>query len=101
MADKGYTGRDVLVFGAAGALGTGVATAFANAGAAVTGVDRSEPAADRQLAGVTYEAVNVLDDGAVAALLDARPVPWAVINVVGGFAPRRPLAELDPAELRG
>jgi len=36
MPDKGYAGRDVLVFGAAGALGAGVATAFANAGATVT-----------------------------------------------------------------
>ncbi len=101
MPDKGYTGRDVLVFGAAGALGAGVATAFANAGAAVIGVDRTEPPADRQLAGVTYRAVDVLDDDAMAALFDALPVPWAVINTVGGFAPKRPLAELDPAELRG
>ena len=45
MPDKGYAGRDVLVFGAAGALGAGVATAFANAGASVIGVDRTEPSA--------------------------------------------------------
>jgi NAD(P)-dependent dehydrogenase (short-subunit alcohol dehydrogenase family) len=101
MADKGYTGLDVLVFGAAGALGAGVAMAFANAGASVTGVDRTEPSADRQLAGIAYAAADVTDDAAVAALFRARPAPWAVINTVGGFAPRRPLAELDPAELRG
>jgi NAD(P)-dependent dehydrogenase (short-subunit alcohol dehydrogenase family) len=36
---------------------------------------------------------------AVAALFDAAPAPWAVLNTIGGFAPRRALAELDPAEL--
>ena len=101
MPDKGYAGRDVMVFGAAGALGAGVATAFVNAGATVTCVDRAEPAADRQLAGISYRAVDVLDDDALAALFEQRPAPWAVINTVGGFAPKRPLAELDPAELRG
>jgi NAD(P)-dependent dehydrogenase (short-subunit alcohol dehydrogenase family) len=101
MADKGYTGRDVLVFGATGALGSGVATAFANAGASVTGVDRSEPPPDRRLAGITYAATDVLDDDAVAALFAARSAPWAVINTVGGFAPRRALTELAADQLRG
>jgi NAD(P)-dependent dehydrogenase (short-subunit alcohol dehydrogenase family) len=96
-----YAGRAVLVFGAAGALGHGVAAAFADAGAAVTGADRAEPAADRQLAGVRYEAADVLDDDNLRAFFDAVPAPWAVINTVGGFAPKRPLAELDPAELSG
>ena len=36
---------------------------------------------------------------AVRELFDSRPAPWAVVNTVGGFAPRRPLAELDAAEL--
>jgi len=101
MSDQGFDGRAVLVFGAAGALGVGVAAAFAAAGAAVTGADRAVPGADRQLAGVRYEAVDVLDDAAVRALFDAGPPPWAAINTVGGFAPRRPLAELEPAELTG
>lgn len=101
MADKGYSGRSVLVFGAAGALGAGVATAFANAGAAVTGVDRAEPPADRQLAGIAYRAADVLTDEAVEALFDARPTPWAVINTVGGYAPTRALTDLDVTELRG
>jgi NAD(P)-dependent dehydrogenase (short-subunit alcohol dehydrogenase family) len=101
MPDKGYAGRDVLVFGAAGALGAGVATAFANAGATVTGIDQAEPPADRRLTGISYEAIDVLDDDAMAALFDLRPAPWAAISTVGGFAPRRPLAELDPVELRG
>ena len=100
MADNGYTGRDVVVFGAGGALGTGVATAFANMGAAVTGVDRAIPAPDRRLAGITYAAADVLDEDAVAALFGGRRAPWAVINTIGGYAPPRPLPELDAAGLR-
>jgi NAD(P)-dependent dehydrogenase (short-subunit alcohol dehydrogenase family) len=101
MADGSFDGRPVLVFGAAGALGAGVAAAFAAAGASVTGVDRAEPPGDRKLAGVRYEAANVLDDGALGALFDSAPAPWAVLNTVGGFAGQRPLAELDLAELAG
>jgi NAD(P)-dependent dehydrogenase (short-subunit alcohol dehydrogenase family) len=98
---KDYAGRAVLVFGAAGALGHGVAAAFADAGAAVTGADRAKPAAGRQLAGVRYEAADVLDDDNLRGVFDAAPAPWAVINTVGGYAPNRPLAELEPAELSG
>jgi NAD(P)-dependent dehydrogenase (short-subunit alcohol dehydrogenase family) len=94
-------GKDVLVFGASGALGAGVAAAFAAAGARVTGADRAAPADGTATDGVSYEAVDVLDDAALAALFDGRPAPWAVVNTVGGFAPRRPLAELDAAELTG
>jgi NAD(P)-dependent dehydrogenase (short-subunit alcohol dehydrogenase family) len=90
-----------MVFGAAGALGAGLAAAFAAEGAALTGVDRSTPAADRRLEGARYHAVDVLDDGALAALFDAEPPPWAVVNTVGGFAPYAPLTDLDPAVLTG
>lgn len=101
MPDGSFTGRTVLVFGAAGALGAGVAAAFGAAGAAVIGVDRAVPDTGRQLDGVRYEAADVLDDGALGAFFGAAPAPWAVVNTVGGFAPRRPLAGLDPAELTG
>jgi NAD(P)-dependent dehydrogenase (short-subunit alcohol dehydrogenase family) len=101
MQDEGFTGQPVLVFGAAGALGAGVAAAFAGAGAAVTGVDRVEPEGDRRLAGVSYLAADVTDDTEVAAVFDAGAAPWAVVNTVGGFAPQRPLAELHPGELTG
>jgi NAD(P)-dependent dehydrogenase (short-subunit alcohol dehydrogenase family) len=99
VVDPGLSRRGVVVFGAAGALGSGVAAAFADVGAVVVGADRRAPAAEHQLAGVSYETVDVLDDASVAALFEARPAPWAVINTIGGFAPMRPLAELDPAEL--
>jgi NAD(P)-dependent dehydrogenase (short-subunit alcohol dehydrogenase family) len=101
MAEQDYAGREVLVFGASGALGAGVAATFAAAGAAVTGVDKVTPAGERKLAAIGYVSADVFSDGAVAALFDRVPVPWAVINTVGGFAPRRPFAELDAAELAG
>jgi NAD(P)-dependent dehydrogenase (short-subunit alcohol dehydrogenase family) len=97
----GVSGRPVLIFGAGGALGAGVAEAFAAAGADVTGADKIVPPASRRLNGVRYEAVDVLDDDAVGRLLEAGPVPWAVLNTVGGFAPARPLAALDRSELTG
>lgn len=99
MHEDSLARRPVLVFGAAGALGGGVAEAFRAAGAEVTGVDRAEPPAQRRLDGVRYAAADVLDDAALGALFDAGPPPWAVVNTVGGFAGHRPLAELDPDEL--
>jgi len=90
----------VLVFGATGALGSAVAASFADMGANVRGAGRHQPSADHQLSGVTYETVDALDDGALRAFFDAAPAPWAVINTAGGYAPKRPLGELDPAELR-
>ncbi len=94
-----YSGRTVVVVGANGALGGGLAAAFAAEGATVTGLDRHEPADRHRLDRVTYRAVDVLDDAALAAVFDDGPPPWAVVNTVGGFAARTPLAELDPAVL--
>jgi NAD(P)-dependent dehydrogenase (short-subunit alcohol dehydrogenase family) len=101
MRSAGIAGRSVLVFGAGGALGAGVAAALAEAGATVVGADKVAPPASRRIDGVRYEAVDVLDDAAVGALIDATGTPWAVLNTIGGFAPARPLAELDPGELAG
>lgn len=96
-----FTGRPVIVVGAAGALGAGLVAAFAAAGALVTGVDKAVPPAGRQLEGAGYRAVNVLDDSALAELFAQGPQPWAVVNTVGGFAPHAPLPQLDPAVLTG
>jgi NAD(P)-dependent dehydrogenase (short-subunit alcohol dehydrogenase family) len=101
MPHELFTGRTVLVFGAVGALGHGVAKAFADAGASVTAVDKFEASQDRRLPGVAYRTADVTDDAAVAALFASVTEPWAVINTVGGFAPHRPFAELDPAEVTG
>ena len=97
--DEGLDGRSVLVFGASGALGSGVAAAFAAAGADVTGTDIVVPDGGAAVDSVSYAAADVSDDDELRVLFDRRPAPWAVINTVGGFAPRRPLAELDAAEL--
>ena len=94
---QGISGRPVLIFGAGGALGASIAEAFAAAGAQVTGADKVVPPASRRLAGVGYDAVDVLDDDAVGALIDAGPTPWAVLNTIGGFAPDRRLSELIAA----
>lgn len=96
-----YEGRTVIVFGAAGALGSGLAAAFAAEGASVTGVDRHEPAAGRRLEGVSYEAADAGDDASLAGLFGRLPAPWAVVNTVGGFAPHAPLTELDAGMLTG
>src|ERR1700761_2750626 len=96
-----FDGRAVLVFGAGGALGSGVAAAFTAAGARVPGVDRTVPHEPAAVAGVSYETADVTDDAAVGALFDRLPAPWAVVNTVGGFAPGRPPAELDAAAPAG
>lgn len=101
MPQDSFKGRVVLVFGASGALGHGVAEAFVDAGALVTGVGKHEPHADRKVAGVTYRTADMTDDAEVARLFADGDPPWAVINTVGGYAPSRPLAELDAAELTG
>jgi NAD(P)-dependent dehydrogenase (short-subunit alcohol dehydrogenase family) len=101
MPEVRFDGRPVLVFGASGALGAGVAAALAEAGASVTGVDRAKPPAGRALDGVAYQEADAGDEDAVRALFDSMPAPWAVLNTVGGFAVPRPLADLDLAELAG
>ena len=88
-----------MVVGAAGALGGAVTAAFAAAGAAVTGLDREEPADDRRHPEAQYRAVDVLDEESVGAAFDEGAPPWAVVNLVGGYAGFRPIAELDLAEL--
>jgi NAD(P)-dependent dehydrogenase (short-subunit alcohol dehydrogenase family) len=94
-----FTGRKVVITGASGALGSGLATAFAAAGAEVVRVERGRPGAQAPAAGTGHEAVDLTSDAGVGDLFDRIGVPWAVINTVGGFAPRRSLTALDPAEL--
>ena len=94
-----FEGLQVVVVGANGALGAAVSRAFVGAGATVVGLDRDVPTSAHQVAGVAYREVDVLDDAALGASFDAGPAPWAVLNVVGGFAGHRPLTSLDPAEL--
>jgi NAD(P)-dependent dehydrogenase (short-subunit alcohol dehydrogenase family) len=101
MTDLDFSGLSVIVFGGSGALGSGLASAFLAAGASVTGVDMTLPAEGRRLEGVRYAAVSVVDDAGLAEFFGSEPVPWAVVNTVGGFAPHTPLTELDPDVLAG
>ena len=94
-----FTGRTVVVTGASGFLGAGLAAAFIEAGAEVVGVDRAAPDERAVVDGVRYEAADLTDDAHVGAVLEAVGTPWAVVNTVGGFAPRSSIAELDPEEL--
>lgn len=90
-------GRQAVVTGAGGALGGAVTQALAERGASVIGVDRTVPT--HRIPGVDYRAVDVLDDSSLGAFFDSLDGPWAVANVVGGFAAASPLTALDPDEL--
>jgi NAD(P)-dependent dehydrogenase (short-subunit alcohol dehydrogenase family) len=90
-------GRTVVVTGAAGGLGAGVAAAFAQAGANVVGVARQDPGGG--VAGVRYVPADLADDAATGAFFGDVGAVWAVIHTVGGYAPATALSDLDPAEL--
>lgn len=94
-----YIGRTVVLTGASGALGAGLAAAFTNAGATIVGVDRALPHAAAAVDGVRYETADLTDDAQVSALFDVIGAPWALVHTVGGFAPWTPLATLDSGEL--
>lgn len=97
MAD--LDGRKVVVVGGGGALGAGVARACMAAGADVVALDQHIPAPERRIEDIAYDAVDVLDDTALATWFEQRDVPWAVLNVVGGYAGASSLQELDLDEL--
>jgi NAD(P)-dependent dehydrogenase (short-subunit alcohol dehydrogenase family) len=100
MTERTFSGRPVLILGAGGGLGRGVTERFRADGAAVRAADARLPGDGERLPGVTYLAVDALDGASVAAALAGLPPPAAVINLVGGYAPPQPLAELDVAVLR-
>jgi NAD(P)-dependent dehydrogenase (short-subunit alcohol dehydrogenase family) len=93
---ENFGGRLVVIMGGTGALGRGLAEAFGVAGASVLGADRHQTG---EVPGGRYRSVDVLDDAALGAFFDSEPVPWAVVNTVGGFAGRTPMTELDPEVL--
>src|SRR4051794_41357972 len=95
-----YDRRTVVITGTSGALGAGVAAAFAAAGATVVGLDRAAPTQIAVVAGGRYEAADLIDDAQGGAPFYDIRQPWAVGPTPGGFAPPRPpaaphLPELD------
>ncbi|WP_418286238.1 SDR family NAD(P)-dependent oxidoreductase [Halorubrum sp. DTA46] len=75
----------VLVTGAAGGIGGGVARTLAAAGHAVIGVDVDEDGLAALPDAVETHAIDLRDDDAVAALLAGRPLD-RVVSCVGGYA---------------
>jgi len=48
---------------------------------------------------VRYHEVDVLDADSLGDLFRGEPVPWAVVNTIGGYAPYTRLEALDHGEL--
>ena len=100
MGPVSFDGRTVAIFGGTGALGGAVVARLVADAATVVVGDAREPDADAAQTGVTYKVVNATDEASVAAFFEGLgDAPWAVINLIGGFTPSQPLAELDLAVL--
>lgn len=94
MPGRDLDGRRVVVLGGTGNLGRAVVDRLRAERASVLVGDAQLPA-DAGGDGVEHAEVDLLDEDGVAALLDRTPVPAAVVNLVGGYAPPQPLADLD------
>jgi NAD(P)-dependent dehydrogenase (short-subunit alcohol dehydrogenase family) len=90
----------IIVLGAAGGLGRAVTARFRDDGAPVLAFDARVPAAGDQQDGVSYVAVDALDEGGVSAAFAAVPAAAAVVNLIGGYTPPQALAALDIGVLR-
>jgi NAD(P)-dependent dehydrogenase (short-subunit alcohol dehydrogenase family) len=101
MAANNHSGATVAVFGGAGALGDAVVERLAADGGRVVALDGSLPDGDRHRPGVKYLQVDALRESDVAGAIAGLPDPvWAIVNVVGGYTPPQPVAELDFDVLR-
>ena len=94
-----FAGRQVLVVGGTSGIGAGIAAAFREAGAQVqvTGAtpgDVQGAAADETLAGCTRAELDVRDETAVRACVDALPRLDVLVNCAGIL---KRGDELDPA----
>jgi NAD(P)-dependent dehydrogenase (short-subunit alcohol dehydrogenase family) len=94
------TERTVVILGATGGLGRAVVERFRDDGAAVLAFDARIPAEGDGQDGVSYVAVNALDEASVSAAFAQVPQAAAVVNLIGGYAPPQGLAMLDVGVLR-
>jgi NAD(P)-dependent dehydrogenase (short-subunit alcohol dehydrogenase family) len=90
----------IVVLGAAGGLGRAVTERFRDDGAPVLAFDARIPDAAHRQDGVSYVAVDALDEGSVSAAFAAVPAAAAVVNLIGGYTPPQALAALDIGVLR-
>ena len=86
-----FRGRDVIVTGGTGALGTALVGALLEAGALChvpyIHADEAERFAHRQHKSVTlYRDIQLADEAAIARLYDKIGKLWASIHLAGGFA---------------
>jgi len=95
-----YSGKQVVVTGGSGALGTAVVGMLLDAGAAciVPYVHEAEAQRFPRRAKAKLIAVGDLADEAEVTKLFAGVTPWASIHIAGGFAPGK-VAETDKAAL--
>src|SRR5437773_5771762 len=94
-------GRTIVVLGGTGNLGRAVVERFRADGATVVVADARLPADGDRQPDVRYLTVDALDEASVSAALGAvSPAPSAVVNLIGGYTPPQPLADLDVSVLR-
>ena len=92
-----FSGRDVVVTGATGALGATVARRLLEAGATVHAPVRDPASADPRVRAVHVS--DLADESAVAAFYAGLPPLWASIHCAGGFA-MSPIGDTKLADLR-
>ena len=100
MTGRDLSGRRIVVLGGTGGLGHAVTARLRDDGASVLAADARPAAEEIRQPGVDYTTVDVLDEASVAAAFAMSPQPAAVVNLIGGYTPPQPLAELDVSVLR-
>jgi NAD(P)-dependent dehydrogenase (short-subunit alcohol dehydrogenase family) len=97
-----FSGKQVVVTGGTGALGSAVVGALLDAGARCTvsfvHLSEAQRFAYREHAGVRLVAISDLADEAAVAKLYDDVAPWASIHLAGGFAMSK-IAETDKTAL--
>jgi NAD(P)-dependent dehydrogenase (short-subunit alcohol dehydrogenase family) len=74
---------------------------FVVEGATVVAAGATMPPSDAQQSGVTYVAVDALDEASVEGFLGRLdPAPWAVVDVIGGYTAGQVVCDLELDVLR-